>query len=507
MGKFDRAREMLVTTRGADEYEIARMMPLYEEVTEKDTRFKLYGKIIGEFPFLLVSGVAYPVSVVLASTAGGSAAQNLVEVMAAGVMGTYAGNAVGRAVDAGSKLPEQWQAFGRLTEQIRTRDATDDIDGARDIELDDSKPLISIERPVVSLAAKSTPVVDMHENEPIELRAGERIYIAGASGSGKSTLAKAIVRRLTLDDGCVRVSGVPVREATRSSLTQIMGFVPQAPEVFQGTLRQNIAFGLGDKSLSESEVQQWFRDLGFEKDGLDLDQQALNADHSPALSGGQVQRLALGRVLARRPKVLVLDEPTSALDRRSQAVVGSLIDRFQRKGGAVLEITHNVASVGTRWSRGNDDLVVVMDNGSVVEKGTHGDLMQNPDGAYRALHNADKHFSSAAKEFSPRIWAKGFMEMREGDHQRLTTGMSLEETLGYNAQWSDHVVDAFAAAGVTTDVSNAKFCRLIGREIDRMYSSSHTTPEECAVELAARVKNALIETGRVCDGQVALFEI
>jgi ABC-type multidrug transport system fused ATPase/permease subunit len=209
----------------------------------------------------------------------------------------------------------------------------------------------------------------------IAIRHGEFIAIVGPNGCGKTTLASLIVRLFDPTSGSIRIDGIDVQAASLSSLRRQVGVVSQEPFLVRGTVRENIVLGLEDLS-SEA----------LAAGGKDLDR-ALALSHAAqfvhalpkgvdtplgeggsGLSGGQRQRLAIARALMRDPALLILDEATSQIDSESEAQIAGAITDF-RKGRTVIAIAHRLMTV-----RGADR-IVVMENGGVVDVGSHVDLL------------------------------------------------------------------------------------------------------------------------------------
>lgn len=211
----------------------------------------------------------------------------------------------------------------------------------------------------------------------LEVPAGRVLAVVGASGAGKSTLASLVSRLHDVSAGAVRIAGHDVRTLTLESLRRHVGVVSQEPFLFDLTVAENIR--MGRPGATDAEVQDAARIAdahGFVSalpQGYDtrVDGQGLR------LSGGQRQRLCIARAVLRDAPVLVLDEATSALDAESEAAVQAALERAMA-GRTVLIIAHRLSTV-----RGADE-IAVLDDGRVVERGTHTGLMA-AGGAYAAL--------------------------------------------------------------------------------------------------------------------------
>jgi ATP-binding cassette, subfamily B, bacterial MsbA len=225
---------------------------------------------------------------------------------------------------------------------------------------------------------------DVLERVDLTIRKGEVVALVGHSGSGKSTLAALLLRLLEPHEGAVLVDGVDVRHATMASLRRQVALVTQETILFDGTVRENIAYGRDD--LGDDEVAAAARAAhahGFIEDrpegyGAPIGERGLR------LSGGQRQRLTIARALVKDAPILVLDEATSALDTQSEREVQRALANLM-EGRTTLVIAHRLSTIQRA------DKIVVLDGGRVVEQGRHEDLIGRG-GLYRALY--DMQFES-----------------------------------------------------------------------------------------------------------------
>jgi ATP-binding cassette subfamily B protein len=201
-----------------------------------------------------------------------------------------------------------------------------------------------------------------------EVEPGQLVALVGPSGAGKTTITNLVARLYDPSAGAVRINGVDLREATLSSLSGTVGVVTQEAHLFHDTIRANLAYA--DPSATEERMvealraaQVWGLVNGL-PDGLDT----VVGDRGHRLSGGEKQRLALARLLLKGPGLLVLDEATAHLDSESEAAVQRALDTALT-GRTALVIAHRLSTV-----RGADQILVV-DDGRIVERGTHRELM------------------------------------------------------------------------------------------------------------------------------------
>ncbi|MFN2375620.1 MAG: ABC transporter ATP-binding protein [Candidatus Binatia bacterium] len=202
----------------------------------------------------------------------------------------------------------------------------------------------------------------------IDVPAGTTLGILGRTGSGKSTIANLTPRLFDATSGSVLVDGVDVRQWNLESLRSAIGFVPQDPFLFSTTIARNISFGRGDLSVAE------LRPL-LETAGLDTDLAEFPSglatpvgERGVTLSGGQKQRLTLARAVAGDPRILILDDSLSSVDAATERRILERLDDV-RKGRTAIVISHRVSSVAKA------DRIAVIDEGRIVEQGTHGELV------------------------------------------------------------------------------------------------------------------------------------
>ncbi|MCE2882089.1 MAG: ABC transporter ATP-binding protein/permease [Planctomycetaceae bacterium] len=198
---------------------------------------------------------------------------------------------------------------------------------------------------------------------------GEFVAIVGPNGCGKTTLASLLPRIFDPVEGAVLVDGTDVRAANLRSLRAQIGVVPQEPLLVRGSIRENLLIG---GAVSSEDALQRALELAHAANFVDRLPQGLDSmlgEGGSGLSGGQRQRLAIARALVGDPSILVLDEATSQIDAESEAQISAAIDDF-RRGRTLIAIAHRLSTVRSA------DRIVVMEEGTVRDSGTHGELME-----------------------------------------------------------------------------------------------------------------------------------
>lgn len=202
----------------------------------------------------------------------------------------------------------------------------------------------------------------------LQIQPGEKVALVGPSGAGKTTLAGLVPRLYDVQGGRVLVDGRDVREVTQESLRSFMGFVPQETMLFAGTVAENIAFARPDATFEEIRAAAEAANAAEFIEALPEGYNTQVGERGVKLSGGQQQRIAIARALLRDPRILILDEATSSLDQASEAAVHQAL-RTLLQGRTALIIAHRLSTVQ------DADRILVINDGRIVEEGTHEELM------------------------------------------------------------------------------------------------------------------------------------
>lgn len=221
-----------------------------------------------------------------------------------------------------------------------------------------------------------TPVL---KNLTLHVNKGETIALVGNSGGGKSTLVNLLPRFYDIKSGTIKYDGFEIKDIDISSLREHISFVFQDNFLFSGTIRDNIL--MGKENATEEELQTVVKMAHLDEflSSLENGIDTYVGERGASLSGGQRQRVAIARAMIKNAPIVILDEATSALDNESEAIVQKALDNLMQNK-TVFVIAHRLSTIN------NADRIAVINEGELVELGTHTELMNIPDGIYKHLY-------------------------------------------------------------------------------------------------------------------------
>lgn len=204
----------------------------------------------------------------------------------------------------------------------------------------------------------------------LQLEQGQTLGIVGKTGSGKTTLIKQLLREYPAGEGTISLAGIPIEDQTKDQVRNWIGYVPQDHVLFSRTVRENILFGHPEGT--EEDIETAIRLSHFQKDLQLLPQglETLVGEKGVALSGGQKQRISIARALIKNPEILLLDDSLSAVDAKTEARIIENIQQ-EREGKTTIITTHRLSAIQ------HADWIIVLDDGVMIEEGTHEDLLEN----------------------------------------------------------------------------------------------------------------------------------
>ena len=208
---------------------------------------------------------------------------------------------------------------------------------------------------------------------------GQKVAIVGPTGAGKTTMVNLLMRFYELTDGCIKIDGVPTTDIQREDVQRLFGMVLQDTWLFEGTVRENLAYNL--PGVTDAQLETVCRACGLDKfvhslpEGFDT-----VLSESTSISAGQKQLLTIARAMLQNAPMLILDEATSSVDTRTELLIQRAMDQLTENRTSFV-IAHRLSTIK------NADLILVMKDGDVIESGTHDTLMQQG-GFYAALYNS-----------------------------------------------------------------------------------------------------------------------
>ena len=284
------------------------------------------------------------------------------------------------------RLSSIWQniqelkiSFERLSDVIDTPQESDETDKDK-IPLSKVNGKVEFENVTFSFTKTGTKIIN---NLNLKIKEGQFVGIVGESGSGKSTLMKLLPRLYCPDKGRILIDDTDIDKVELYSLRRQIGVVPQEPLLFSGSISHNIALTNPDSSSDEIVRAAKIADAHDFIMRLPDGYSTLIGERATTLSGGQRQRIAIARTVLGLPKLLIMDEATSALDYKTEKTVCDNLAKALKQN-TVFFITHRLATIK------DADLIILMDNGSIIESGSHTELMEK-EGKYFDLYSQQEN--------------------------------------------------------------------------------------------------------------------
>ena len=247
-----------------------------------------------------------------------------------------------------------------------------DIPTAKDIIVKDGK--ITFEN--VNYAFNETRSVLNNLN--VEIKAGEKVALIGASGAGKTTFIRLILRFYDVISGSIKIDGNDIQHIKLNSLRKNVSLVPQDPLLFHRTIKENIRYGKPDATDEEVEEAAKLAHCAEFIDALPLKYETYVGERGIKLSGGERQRVAIARAILKNAPILILDEATSSLDSHSESLIQDALDTLM-KGKTTIVIAHRLSTIKKM------DRIIVMNEGTILEEGSHETLIRKEGSLYRKL--------------------------------------------------------------------------------------------------------------------------
>jgi ATP-binding cassette subfamily B protein len=228
----------------------------------------------------------------------------------------------------------------------------------------------------VSFTYDDTNIVAL-KNVSFNIKQGETLAILGNTGSGKSTILNLVARLYDVDEGEVNIDNINIKNHNLNNVRQSIGFVPQEAFLFSDTIKNNIKFG--DENASDEKIEQAAKDAYIHHNIIEFNNRynTVIGERGVTLSGGQKQRISIARAIIKNPKILIFDDCLSAVDTETEEIILNNLYTISKNKTTII-VSHRISSIK------NADKIIVLDNGKIIQQGTHNELV-NIDGYYKEL--------------------------------------------------------------------------------------------------------------------------
>ncbi|XP_059632043.1 ABC transporter B family member 11-like [Cornus florida] len=298
------------------------------------------------------------------------------------VMAVLTGSfSLGQASPCMSAFAAGRAAAFKMFETINRKSEIDPYD-TNGLKLDDIRGDIELKDVYFSYPSRSDEQI--FNGFSLSIPSGTTAALVGQSGSGKSTVISLIERFYDPQGGEVLIDGINLKEFQLRWIRGKIGLVSQEPVLFTSSIKDNISYGKDGATIEEIKAASKLANVAKFIDKLPQGLDTMVGEHGTQLSGGQKQRIAIARAILKDPRILLLDEATSALDAESERVVQEALDRVMINRTTVI-VAHRLSTVK------NADMIAVIHQGKIVEKGSHSELLQDPEGAYCHLIRLQEH--------------------------------------------------------------------------------------------------------------------
>jgi len=262
------------------------------------------------------------------------------------------------------------RVFEFLAEEIEKEDA------------DNAKDLVNIKGDVSfeNVTFAYNPGEDIIKDFNADIKAGQRVAIVGPTGAGKTTIVNLLMRFYDIQKGSIKIDNIDIRDIKRSSLRELFGMVLQDTWLFGGTIRENLKYGREETTDAEMRNAAEMVNVDHVIDSLPGGYDMVVDEDADNISQGEKQLLTIARAMLVNSPILILDEATSSVDTRTEALIQQAMDKLM-EGRTSFVIAHRLSTIR------DADLILVMRDGNVVEKGTHDELL-GKDGFYAELYNS-----------------------------------------------------------------------------------------------------------------------